>query len=104
MAQRYDQATRSRSAPVAHPFHGTRIRHPLYHGPLLVVKTQSTTMVALYGRGVIPLQAFIILVAPVAIAPLFDRFGPMKDTALQARVLTRIGESRRDRGRTDLRG
>lgn len=39
------------------------------------------------GLGAIPVLALVILVAPVWIDPLFNRFGPMEDTRLEARIL-----------------
>lgn len=35
----------------------------------------------------IPLAAFFLLVAPIAIDPLFNNFGPMKDKALERKIL-----------------
>lgn len=39
------------------------------------------------GVAALPVMAFVTLIAPVAIDPLFNDFGPMKDTALETRVL-----------------
>ncbi len=39
------------------------------------------------GLASIPLTTFLLVVSPVWIDPLFDDFGPMKDTALEARIL-----------------
>jgi len=41
----------------------------------------------------IPLAAFFLLVAPVAIAPLFNKFGPMKNKALEQQILTLAGRA-----------
>jgi Zn-dependent protease with chaperone function len=39
------------------------------------------------GLATAPLTALALLVGPIWIAPLFDRFGPMRDQALEARIL-----------------
>jgi Zn-dependent protease with chaperone function len=39
------------------------------------------------GLATIPLAALALFVGPIWIAPLFDRFGPMHDKALEARIL-----------------
>lgn len=39
------------------------------------------------GVAILPAAAFLTLVAPVLIDPLFNDFGPMKDRALEARIL-----------------
>jgi STE24 endopeptidase len=39
------------------------------------------------GLATLPLGVVALLVGPVWIAPLFDRFGPMRDRALEARIL-----------------
>jgi Zn-dependent protease with chaperone function len=39
------------------------------------------------GIATAPLAALALLVGPIWIAPLFDRFGPMRDKALEARIL-----------------
>ncbi|HUF35455.1 MAG TPA: M48 family metallopeptidase [Gemmatimonadales bacterium] len=41
----------------------------------------------LCGLAALPFGATALLVAPVWIAPLFDEFGPMRDGALEARIL-----------------
>ena len=41
----------------------------------------------------IPLSAFFLLVAPVAIDPLFNKFGPMKDKALEGKILDLAGRA-----------
>ena len=41
----------------------------------------------------IPLAAFFMLIAPVAIDPLFNKFGPMKDKALEQRILNLAGRA-----------
>ena len=41
----------------------------------------------------IPLAAFFLLVAPVVIDPLFNKFGPMKDKALEAKILDLAGRA-----------
>ena len=35
----------------------------------------------------LPVMVFVILLEPIWIAPLFNRFGPMKDKQLEARIL-----------------
>ncbi|MEZ0334763.1 MAG: M48 family metallopeptidase [Gemmatimonadales bacterium] len=39
------------------------------------------------GLATVPLAALALVVTPIWIAPLFDRFGPMQDKALEARIL-----------------
>jgi Zn-dependent protease with chaperone function len=39
------------------------------------------------GLATIPLGVLALLVSPIWIAPLFDRFGPMQDKGLEARIL-----------------
>ena len=39
------------------------------------------------GVATVPLAALALVVAPVWIDPLFDRFGPMRDQALEARIV-----------------
>jgi Zn-dependent protease with chaperone function len=39
------------------------------------------------GIATLPLATLALLVGPIWIAPLFDRFGPMQDKALEARIL-----------------
>jgi len=39
------------------------------------------------GLATAPLAAFVLLVTPLWIDPLFNRFGPMKDAALEQRIL-----------------
>jgi len=41
----------------------------------------------------IPLAAFFLLIAPVAIDPLFNTFGPMKDKALERQILDLAGRA-----------
>src|SRR5262249_43361738 len=39
------------------------------------------------GLAVIPFLFFVVLISPIWIDPLFNKFGPMKDEALEARIL-----------------
>lgn len=41
----------------------------------------------------IPIAAFFLLVAPVVIDPLFNKFGPMKDKALEGKILDLAGRA-----------
>ena len=41
----------------------------------------------------IPLTAFFLLIAPVVIDPLFNKFGPMKDKALEGQILDLAGRA-----------
>ncbi|MBA3522155.1 MAG: M48 family metallopeptidase [Gemmatimonadales bacterium] len=51
------------------------------------------------GVATIPLSVLGLLVGPIWIAPLFDDFGPMKDPALEARILTLAGRAGIEGGR-----
>ena len=39
------------------------------------------------GIAMIPLIVFLMLVSPIWVAPLFNKFGPMKDKALEAKIV-----------------
>jgi Zn-dependent protease with chaperone function len=45
------------------------------------------------GLLLIPLAVFVLLVEPIAIAPLFNDFGPMKDQALEQKILDLAGRA-----------
>ncbi len=41
----------------------------------------------------IPVMAFFLLIAPIAIDPLFNKFGPMKDKVLETKILNLAGRA-----------
>ena len=66
---------------------GTVIMYVVLLGIYRLV-TRSPTRWWLYlGLASVPLVVLLILVTPIWIEPLFNKFGPMKDKALEARIL-----------------
>jgi STE24 endopeptidase len=55
--------------------------------PYLLLRKSPRRWWLYSGLAVIPLLAFFLLITPIAIEPLFNKFGPMKDKALEARIL-----------------
>ena len=51
------------------------------------------------GVALIPLLAFVTLIGPLWIAPLFNRFGPMQNKALETRILNLAERAGIDQGR-----
>jgi STE24 endopeptidase len=56
--------------------------------PYLLLRKSPRRWWLYSGLAVIPLLAFFLLITPIAIEPLFNKFGPMQDKALEARILT----------------
>jgi Zn-dependent protease with chaperone function len=61
--------------------------------PYLLVKKSPKRWWLWTSLAAIPLAAFFLLIAPVAIDPLFNKFGPMKDKALEQQILTLAGRA-----------
>jgi STE24 endopeptidase len=55
--------------------------------PYLLLRKSPRRWWLYSGLAVIPLLAFFLLITPIAIEPLFNKFGPMQDKALEARIL-----------------
>ena len=55
--------------------------------PYLLLRKSPRRWWLYTGLLVIPFIALLVLVQPIAIDPLFNKFGPMKDKALEARIL-----------------
>ena len=55
--------------------------------PYLLLARSPTRWWLWTGRSALPFFALVLLVAPMYIAPLFNKFGPMKDKALESQVL-----------------
>jgi STE24 endopeptidase len=51
------------------------------------------------GVATVPLATLALVVAPIWIDPLFDRFGPMRDRALEARIVALAGRAGIEGGR-----
>jgi STE24 endopeptidase len=45
------------------------------------------------GLATIPIATFVLVISPVWVDPLFNDFGPMKDRALESRILTLAGRA-----------
>jgi Zn-dependent protease with chaperone function len=56
--------------------------------PYLLLKKSPRRWWLYTGLVAIPVLIFTILVSPIWVAPLFNDFGPMKDRALEAKILT----------------
>jgi STE24 endopeptidase len=56
--------------------------------PYLLLKKIPKRWWLYTGLGAIPIFFFFIMIAPIWISPLFNDFGPMKDKALETRILT----------------
>lgn len=61
--------------------------------PYLLVKKSPRRWWLWTSLLAIPLTAFFILIAPVVIDPLFNKFGPMKDKALEQQILDLAGRA-----------
>jgi Zn-dependent protease with chaperone function len=61
--------------------------------PYLLVKKSPRRWWLWTSMLAIPMAAFLLLVAPVAIDPLFNTFGPMKDKALEQQILDLAGRA-----------
>ena len=55
--------------------------------PYLLLKKSPRRWWLYTGLAAVPVLIFTILVSPIWVAPLFNDFGPMKDTALEAKIL-----------------
>ncbi|HEX2203422.1 MAG TPA: M48 family metallopeptidase [Longimicrobium sp.] len=55
--------------------------------PYLLLRKSPRRWWLYTSLALVPLVVFFIWLAPVVIDPVFDRFGPMKDRALEARIL-----------------
>lgn len=55
--------------------------------PYYLIRKSPTRWWLYTGALAVPLMCFFMLVGPVWIAPLFNKFGPMKDQALEAKIL-----------------
>jgi STE24 endopeptidase len=56
--------------------------------PYLLLRTSPRRWWLYTGLAMIPIIVVVNLVGPIWIAPLFNKFGPMQDKALEARILT----------------
>ena len=61
--------------------------------PYLLVKKSPRRWWLWTSVLAIPLTAFILVISPVVIDPLFNKFGPMKDQALEQRILALAGRA-----------
>ena len=61
--------------------------------PYLLVKKSPRRWWFWTSLVAIPIAAFFLLVAPVVIDPLFNKFGPMKDKVLEGRILDLAGRA-----------
>jgi len=61
--------------------------------PYLLLRSSPRRWWLWSGLAALPLGALALLVAPVWIAPLFDDFGPMRDKALETRILALAGRA-----------
>jgi len=61
--------------------------------PYLLVKKSPRRWWLWTSLLAIPLTAFFMLIAPIAIDPMFNKFGPMKDKALEQRILDLAGRA-----------
>jgi STE24 endopeptidase len=61
--------------------------------PYLLVKKSPRRWWLWTSLLAIPLAAFFMLIAPVVIDPLFNKFGPMKDKALEQQILDLAGRA-----------
>ena len=55
--------------------------------PYLLIRKSPRWWWLYTGLAIIPFIFFMLMVTPVFIEPLFNKFGPMKDKALEARIL-----------------
>lgn len=55
--------------------------------PYLLLRKSPRRWWLYTGLATIPLLAVLLLITPIWIEPLFNRFGPMKDKALESRIL-----------------
>jgi len=55
--------------------------------PYLLLRKSPRRWWLYTGLATIPLLAFLLFVTPIWIEPLFNKFGPMKDKALEAQIL-----------------
>jgi Zn-dependent protease with chaperone function len=56
--------------------------------PFLLLKKSPRRWWIYTGAFAVPLIFFVVLVEPVWVAPLFNKFGPMKDKGLESQILT----------------
>ncbi|NLH73455.1 MAG: M48 family metallopeptidase [Verrucomicrobia bacterium] len=56
--------------------------------PYLVLRVSPTRWWIVTSILAVPIFVFVTLIEPIWIAPLFNRFGPMKDKALEREILT----------------
>jgi Zn-dependent protease with chaperone function len=56
--------------------------------PYLLIRRSPRRWWLYTGLVMVPVMVFVMLIQPIWIAPLFNRFGPMKDKPLEARILT----------------
>jgi Zn-dependent protease with chaperone function len=61
--------------------------------PYLLIKKSPRRWWLWTALVAIPFSAFVLLIEPVAIEPLFNTFGPMKDKALEQQILTLAGRA-----------
>jgi Zn-dependent protease with chaperone function len=61
--------------------------------PYMLVKKSPTRWWLWTSMLAIPFAAFMMLIAPVVIDPLFNNFGPMKDKALEQKILDLAGRA-----------
>ncbi len=55
--------------------------------PYLLIRRSPRRWWLYTGLLALPVMVFVMLIGPIWIAPLFNRFGPMKDKPLEARIL-----------------
>jgi STE24 endopeptidase len=56
--------------------------------PFWIVRKSPRRWWLICGIGAVPLAIIFLLVEPLWIAPLFDKFGPMRDKVLEQKILT----------------
>src|SRR5262245_32550741 len=61
--------------------------------PYLLIRLSPRRWWFYSGLAVVPVLALILLVSPLWIDPLFNKFGPMKDKALEAEILDLAGRA-----------
>src|SRR5205085_2323908 len=67
--------------------------------PYLLLRMSPRRWWLYTGLASIPVLTFLLFVSPVWIEPLYNDFGPMKDKALEAKILDLAGRSGIEGGR-----
>lgn len=67
--------------------------------PFFLIRRFPRTWWLMLAAGTVPFLAFVMLITPLWIDPLFNDFGPMKDKALEQKILALASKAGIDRGR-----